>query len=56
MVYGFNVTAPAEVTAQARSANTPLRLVNVIYRLVDDVRDEVNKLMPLKEVEEVIGQ
>ena len=56
MVYGFNVEAPAEVAAQARADSTPVRLMNVIYRLVDDVRQELNKLMPLKEVEEVIGQ
>ena len=56
VVYGFNVEAPADISAQARSANTSIRLVNVIYRLVDDVREELDRLMPLKEVEEVIGQ
>ncbi|XP_043214904.1 translation initiation factor IF-2, mitochondrial-like isoform X1 [Amphibalanus amphitrite] len=56
VVYGFNVEAPPDVAARARSDNTPIRLVNVIYRLVDDVRQELNKLMPLKEVDEVIGE
>ncbi|XP_037076687.1 translation initiation factor IF-2, mitochondrial-like [Pollicipes pollicipes] len=56
VVYGFNVEVSAEVAALAHASNTPVRLLNVIYRLVDDVREEINQRMPVTDVEEVIGE
>lgn len=56
IVYAFNVACPERVKKVADEANIPIKHHNVIYRLVDDVKTEINSRLPAKEVEEVIGE
>jgi len=55
-VYGFNVSVPQNVSAVAKSQNVPVRLHKVIYKLIDDVKEQLTgRLLPL-DVEEQIGE
>lgn len=53
VVYAFNVDCPK---ALLEKANIPVKRHNIIYKLVEDVKEELNKRLPQKEVEEVLGE
>ncbi|XP_014468945.1 PREDICTED: translation initiation factor IF-2, mitochondrial [Dinoponera quadriceps] len=56
IVYHFNVGIPKNLQEEADKKKIPVRAYNVIYKLVDDVRKEINnRLLPV-DVEEVIGE
>ena len=56
IVYTFNVPTSANIQSLARSQKVPIKDHNIIYRLVDDLREELSKkLLPI-EVEEVVGE
>ena len=47
---GFNVTASMDALKQAQESNVPLMMHNIIYRLMDDIRENCNlKLPPITE-------
>ncbi|XP_056136024.1 translation initiation factor IF-2, mitochondrial [Lampris incognitus] len=55
-VYGFNVTANKSVQQLASKKSVPLKLHRVIYKLIDDLKEELSsKLSPLVK-ENVIGE
>lgn len=56
IIYGFNIECHAKVEEIANSKNVPIKMHNVIYKLVDDMKDEINNKLPQKEVEEVMGE
>lgn len=56
VIYAFNVTCPERVKDIAKEANVSVKHHNVIYRLVDDVKSEINSRLPEKEVEDVVGE
>ena len=53
IMYGFNVTLPTNVKQLVNRDKVPVRLYNVIYELIDDVREELSQLLSpeLKETE-----
>ena len=55
IVYGFNVDCPETVKKLARSKGVSVRAHNIIYKLMDDIREELTSRLPPKVVEEVIG-
>uniref|UniRef100_A0A9J7X9F2 Translation initiation factor IF-2, mitochondrial n=1 Tax=Cyprinus carpio carpio TaxID=630221 RepID=A0A9J7X9F2_CYPCA len=55
-IYGFNVAANKSVQQMAAKKGIPLRLHRVIYKLIDDLKDELSsKLTPSTE-ENIIGE
>lgn len=63
IIYAFNVgvVSPSvrQLVASSASGRGPavqLREHNIIYRLFEDLRDEMEKLLPPIDVEEVIGE
>ncbi|XP_058495932.1 translation initiation factor IF-2, mitochondrial isoform X2 [Solea solea] len=55
-IYAFNVTASRAALQLAARHGVPLRLHNIIYRLVDELKDELSgKLEPLRS-QNVIGE
>ncbi|KAI0223177.1 Translation initiation factor IF-2, mitochondrial [Lamellibrachia satsuma] len=56
IVYGFNVDCPETVRKLARSKKVSLRAHNIIYKLMDDIREELTSRLPPKIVEEVVGE
>jgi translation initiation factor IF-2 len=55
IIYGFNETTPANIKRLASRDKVDIRLFNVIYELIDDVRAELSKLLAPKVVETELG-
>ncbi|XP_065565692.1 translation initiation factor IF-2, mitochondrial-like isoform X3 [Artemia franciscana] len=56
IIYAFNVTVPTSVSSTAASSNVQIRLHNVIYKMFDDLKEEINSKMPPKDEEQILGQ
>lgn len=56
VIYAFNVDVVANVKSNMDNVKIPIKYQNVIYKLIDDVKVEINKRLPLLEVEEVLGE
>ncbi|CAH0551761.1 unnamed protein product [Brassicogethes aeneus] len=56
IIYAFNVELPANLKTMAEDLKVDIRHFNVIYKLIDDVRNEINGRLPTKEVEEILGE
>jgi translation initiation factor IF-2 len=55
IIYGFNETTPTNIKRLASRDKVDIRLFNVIYELIDDVRAELSKLLVPKVVETELG-
>lgn len=55
VVYNFNVDVPPEISQLAEKKNISIRPQNIIYRFLEDVRNEMNARLPEKEMEEITG-
>ncbi|XP_066586310.1 translation initiation factor IF-2, mitochondrial [Prorops nasuta] len=56
IIYCFNTIAPKKLQDEAKKQGIPIRFMNVIYKLVDSVKEEINKKLPKTTVDEIIGQ
>lgn len=56
MIIGFSVKAPRAVETQAAAAGVPVVTENVIYRLIETVRDKVAGLLPPVIESRVLGE
>lgn len=56
IIYGFNVIAPTNVKRLAARDKVSIRLYNVIYELIDDVKDGLSQLLTPEIVETDLGR
>jgi translation initiation factor IF-2 len=56
VIYGFNVVAPTEIKRLASRDQTSIRLYRVIYELIDDVKEEMSKLLAPEVIETDFGR
>lgn len=56
IIYGFNVSLPVNLKRLAMRDNVSVRLFNVIYELIDDVKNELSTLLSPEIVVEELGQ
>ncbi|XP_059478002.1 translation initiation factor IF-2, mitochondrial [Neocloeon triangulifer] len=56
MIYTFNLKTPPRLMDLARQKSVSVKPHNVIYKLVDDIKDEVSSRLPLKKVEDSVGE
>jgi translation initiation factor IF-2 len=56
VIYGFNVTMPSNIRQAASRDKVNVRIYNVIYELIDDVKTEMSKLLQPKVVETDLGR
>jgi translation initiation factor IF-2 len=56
LIYGFNVNAPSNIKQLASRDKIALRSYKVIYELIDDVKEELTKLLPPEIVETDLGR
>jgi len=56
VIYGFNVIAPPAVKRLAARDKVEVRLYNIIYELIDDVKEELSKLLAPEVVETELGR
>ena len=55
IIYAFNTKVSSNVAALANEKNVPIKEHNVIYKLIDDLRDELTERLEPVEEEVVIG-
>ena len=56
IVYAFNTKIAPSVRQLAKSKNVPIKEHNIIYRIIDDMKEEISRRLPTIENEEVIGE
>lgn len=56
VMYGFNVAAPTEIKRLASRDKISIRLYKVIYELIDDVKEEMSKLLSPEVIETETGR
>lgn len=56
IIYGFNITAAPNIRRLASRDQVSIRLYNVIYELIDDVKVELSKLLADEIVEKEMGE
>ena len=56
IIYGFNVTAPQNVKRVASRDKVDIRLYNIIYELIDDVREHLSGMLAPEVVETEHGR
>ncbi len=56
VIYGFNVVAPTNIKRLASRDKISIRLYSVIYELIDDVKEELTRLLPPEVVETDLGR
>ncbi len=56
IIYGFNISAAPNIRRLAGRDQVPIRLYNVIYELIDDVKNELSKLLPDEIIEKGMGE
>ncbi|XP_070770985.1 translation initiation factor IF-2, mitochondrial [Enoplosus armatus] len=55
-IYGFNVAASRSIQQLAARRGVPLRLHNVIYKLIDEMKDELSSKLPPLQSENILGE
>jgi len=55
IIYGFNTSAAPNIRRLASRDQVSIRLFNVIYELIDDVKSELTKMLPDEIVEKEMG-
>ncbi|XP_078127516.1 translation initiation factor IF-2, mitochondrial isoform X1 [Sander vitreus] len=55
-IYGFNVAASRPIQQLAAGHGVPLRLHNIIYKLVDELKDELSSKLPPLLSENIVGE
>jgi len=56
IIYCFNTTVPTSIRRLASRDQVSIRIYNVIYELIDDVKNELSKLLPDEIIEKPMGQ
>ncbi|XP_075996718.1 translation initiation factor IF-2, mitochondrial [Genypterus blacodes] len=55
-IYGFNVSANKSIQQMALKRGVPLKLHNVVYKLIDELKDELSAKLPPISRENIIGE
>ncbi|MFO0591194.1 MAG: translation initiation factor IF-2 [Polyangiaceae bacterium] len=56
IIVGFNVRPAGKAASHAESEGVEIRLYNIIYNAVDDIRSAMEGLLPATKVEKVLGR
>lgn len=56
VIYAFNVDAVPNVKNNLDQLKVQIKNHNVIYKLIDDIKDEINARLPTLDNEEVLGE
>lgn len=55
IIYAFNVGSLKDAEESAKQSGITIKQHNIIYKLVDDIKEEMNNCLPPVEVEDVQG-
>lgn len=54
-MYAFNVDSLKDAEENAKQNGITIKQHNIIYKLVDDIKEEMNNCLPPVEVEDIQG-
>lgn len=55
-IYGFNVAASRSIQQLAAKRGVPLRLHSIIYKLIDELKEELSSKLPPLRSENIVGE
>jgi len=55
VVYAFNVGTLKDAEENAKQNNIVIKQHNVIYKLIDDIKEDINNCLPPVEIEDIQG-
>lgn len=55
-IYGFNVSLPEKLKALCKSSKVDYVLTNIIYRMIEAMKKDIENKLPPNQVEEVTGE
>ncbi|XP_006616504.1 translation initiation factor IF-2, mitochondrial [Apis dorsata] len=56
IIYGFNVNATKQIKDEANKRDISLRFYNIVYKLIDNIKEEIYNILPEVDVEEILGE
>lgn len=56
IIFCFNTTVLPDVIPEAQSRAVEVRHFNIIYAMIDNLKTELNKQLPLIDREEILGE
>jgi len=56
IIYGFNTTVMPDARELAKKNSINLQQFNVIYKLIDHIKEEINIRLPKKKEEQILGE
>lgn len=56
IVYTFNTECSPQMAVEAKKKNISIKRHNIIYKLIDDLKEEINKRIPITKTEEIVGE
>lgn len=56
LIYCFNVAVSDATIALAADSGVEIRYFNIIYRMIEDLKMELSKRLPLLEIEDITGK
>lgn len=56
VIYAFNVQLDPNLKIDKDNVNVSIKHHNVIYKLIDDIKEEINHKLPEVESEEILGE
>ncbi|XP_059058284.1 translation initiation factor IF-2, mitochondrial-like, partial [Achroia grisella] len=56
VIYAFNVDCPPPLAVTAKKKDIAVKKYNIIYKLVDDVKEEISARIPKRQEEESLGE
>lgn len=56
VIFGFSVKANESIKQLAAKKGIKIKIHNIIYKLVDDLKEELNSRLPPSVVENTIGE
>ncbi|OAD60395.1 Translation initiation factor IF-2, mitochondrial [Eufriesea mexicana] len=56
IIYGFNVNANKKIEEEASKKGLSLRFYNVIYKLIDNIKEEIFEVLPQVDIKEITGE
>ncbi|CAL7949981.1 unnamed protein product [Xylocopa violacea] len=56
IIYGFNINKNKMIVEKANEKGVTLRFHNIVYKLIDDIKNQIHSVLPQIDVEEILGE
>lgn len=56
VIYAFNVDCPKNIKQLIKQKNVILKEHNIIYKMVEDIKNELNIRIPITQEEQLVGK